>query len=320
MNKFLIVIIVIASLIMSCKSDSKLEQEISKINISFTTERFDKLFGDATPNDLPQLKHAYPFMFPKRYNDSVWINKINDTLQQQLSQEVNKAYGDFEQIETDIHGLFQHIKFYFKEFKTPRVITVASDVDHRNKTIVTDSIVLIALTAYLGANHEFYDSMHQYIKQNLETSQIVPDLTEHYAKKQIFQPQRKTLLDEMVYSGKVLYFKDVMLPNILDEYKIGYTKEDFDWAQANESNIWRHFVEKELLFSTDTKLASRFINPAPFSKFYLELDAESPGRLGQYIGWQIIRAYMKNNDVSMQEMLNKDAKEIFNNSKFKPRK
>jgi uncharacterized protein YjaZ len=67
-------------------------------------------------------------------------------------------------------------------------------------------------------------------------------------------------------------------------------------------------------------LASRFINPAPFSKFNLELDSESPGRLGQYMGWQIVRAYAENNDVSLQEILSMNAEDIFNNSKFKPRK
>lgn len=320
MNKFLIVIIVIAGLTLSCKSDSKLEQEISKLDISFTIERFDQLFGTATSSDLPQLKKAYPFLFPKQYNDSIWIAEINDTLQKQLRNEVNKVYVNFKDTEDDIRSLFQHLKYHFKAFNTPRVITVTSNVEYRNKVIVTDSVVLIALDTYLGANHEFYDRIHQYIKENFEATQIVPDLAEHYAKKQIFQPPRKTLLDEMIYAGKVLYFKDAMLPSALDQHKIGYTKEDLVWAQANESNIWRHFVEKELLFSTDTKLASRFINPAPFSKFYLELDSESPGRLGQYIGWQIVRAYMKNNAVSLQEMLNKDADEIFNNSKFKPHK
>jgi uncharacterized protein YjaZ len=52
----------------------------------------------------------------------------------------------------------------------------------------------------------------------------------------------------------------------------------------------------------------------------LELDGESPGMLGQYIGWQIVRAYMKNNNVSLQRMLNTSAEAIFNNSRFKPRK
>jgi len=320
MNRLLIFVFLFGIFCASCKPDNTLEKTISEIDIDFTVERFDRLFAEAKPSDLSKLKTAYPFMFSERYHDSVWINRINDTLQQQLNHEVHKVHGDFEKSQDEIYGLFQHLKYYFKEFKTPRVITVASNVDYRNKTIVTDSLVFIALETYLGANHEFYDSFHAYIKQNLKPSQIAPDLAETYAKKRIFQSNRKTLLDEMIYFGKILYFKDTMLPNIPDHDKIGYSNEEFEWAQQNESNIWRHFVERELLFSTDSKLAPRFINPAPFSKFNLELDSESPGRLGQYMGWQIVRAYMKNNDVSLQDMLSKDAEVIFNTSKFKPRK
>ncbi|NNL15892.1 MAG: gliding motility lipoprotein GldB, partial [Flavobacteriaceae bacterium] len=105
-----------------------------------------------------------------------------------------------------------------------------------------------------------------------------------------------------------------------DASKIGYTQSQLEWAQANEAEIWRYFVEKELLFSTDQDLISRFINPAPFSKFYLELDSESPGRIGQYIGWKIVRAYMKNNDISLRKMLITNPADIYNNSKFKPQK
>jgi uncharacterized protein YjaZ len=112
-----------------------------------------------------------------------------------------------------------------------------------------------------------------------------------------------------------------MLPNKTEAERIGYTEAQLQWALANESYIWRYFVERELLYSTDSKLPSRFINPAPFSKFYLEeIDTDSPGRLGQYIGWQIVRAYMKNNDVNLKNMLSTPPEDIFNNSKFKPKK
>ena len=124
----------------------------------------------------------------------------------------------------------------------------------------------------------------------------------------------------MVYSGKVLYFKDIMLPKISDERKIGYTVDELEWAKLNEESMWQYFIERELLFSTDSKLPGRFINPAPFTKFNLELDSESPGRLGQYLGWQIVRSYADNNDASLQDILSLDAEILFNNSKFKPRK
>ncbi|WP_435049104.1 hypothetical protein [Formosa sp. S-31] len=126
----------------------------------------------------------------------------------------------------------------------------------------------------------------------------------------------------MVSAGKRLYFKDLMIPFKTDAEKINYTEVQLQWAQNNEAQIWEYFVERELLYSSDSKLPGRFINPAPFSKFYLaEIDNESPGRIGQYIGWQIVRAYMDHNpDISFKEMLNMSAEDIFNHSKFKPRK
>lgn len=312
--------IVIICLAFSCANDSKLEEKISKIDIEIKVERFDKLFARVTPEKLPELKADYPFMFSKIYSDSVWINRINDTLQQQLNFEVEKLFEDSSLFENDVHSLFQHLKYYYKEFKTPRVITVTSDVDYRNKTIVTDSIVLIALDTYLGTNHEFYQGLPLFLTKNFNAPQIVVDLASNYAEKQIYQAKRKSFLEEMVYYGKILYFKDVMIPFKKDDEKIGYSSSELDWAIANESNIWRFFVENELLFDSDPKLLERFINPAPFSKFYLEFDSESPGRLGQYMGWQIVKAYMKNNNVSLQKMLAMNAQDIFNNAKFKPRK
>ena len=312
--------IVIIYLTLSCQNESKLENEIAKIDIKVNVERFDRLFAQITPTGLPKLKDDYPFMFSKNYNDSLWIARISDTLQQQLNAEVDKAFSDSSLIEGEIESLFQHLKYYYKTFRTPRIITVTSDVDYRNKTIVTDSIVLIALDTYLGADHDFYGGLSKYLRQNFESSQIVSDLATQYAEQHIFQTRRKTLLDEMIYFGKTLYFKDIMIPFKEDEEKIGYTKEQLEWAIANESNIWRFFVEKESLFDSSPKLVERFINPAPFSKFNLELDSESPGRLGQYMGWQIVRAYMKNNDATLQQLLEADAEDIFNNSRFKPRK
>ena len=84
--------------------------------------------------------------------------------------------------------------------------------------------------------------------------------------------------------------------------------------------MWRYFIEKELLYNTDPNMASRFILDAPFSKFYLEIDNESPGRIGQYIGWKMVRSYMEHNDTSVSQLLSKDADEIFKNSKYKPTK
>ncbi len=321
--KNVILLFGIILIVISCKKNSELQESIAKINTDISVERFDRLFAEASLPDLKNLKKAYPFMFPKKYSDSFWLAKKTDTLQVQLFNEVNKEFPVFNDVEAEIESLFNHLKYYFPEFNPPRIITVTNDVDYRNKVVVTDTIALIALDNYLGDDHKFYvyGNIPKYVRANLKKEQLVVDIASEYAKKYTYQSQKRTLLDEMIYSGKQLYFKDVIVPFKTESERIGYTQEQFDWAIANESYIWRYFVERELLFSTDSKLPSRFINPAPFTKFYLEeIDADSPGRLGQYIGWQIVRAYMQQNNVSLKDMLIKSTEEIFNNTKFKPRK
>lgn len=316
-NAFLLFLLVI----MSCKDENHIEQEIKNISMEVKAERFDILFRDANADNLPKLKQDYPFMFSEKYSDSFWIAKTKDTLKIKLLDEVSKVFPEISKQEDEIKSLFQHIKFYFPEFTAPRIITTLSFVDYRNRIIVTDTINLIALDCYLGSEHEFYEGIQKYIRFDFNKDHIVVDLATEYAQKYIFQHPNKTLLDEIIYFGKQLYFKDVVIPFKTEAERISYTQEQLDWARANESYIWRYFVERELLFSTDSKLPSRFINPAPFTKFYLEeIDNQSPGRLGRYIGWQIVRSYMENNEVSLKEMLITSPEDIFNKSKFKPRK
>jgi gliding motility-associated lipoprotein GldB len=316
-NIFLVLFVFV--LCISCKREHLYEKEISKIEITVSIERFDLAFANSEPNDLSKLKEAFPFMFSKKYADSFWVAKMRDTLQIELNKEVEKVFPKLNVVEDDIESLFQHLKYYFPEFKKPRLVSATSFVDYRNKVIVTDSIALIAIDTYLGSDHHFYDGIQKYLRTNFNSDQIVVDLASEYAKGYIFPKQNKTLLDEMIYFGKQLYFKDIMIPFKTDAEKIGYTQAQLDWSKANEAQIWSFLVEKELLFSTDSKLPNRFINPAPFSKFQLEeIDKESPGRIGQYIGWQIVKAFMQNNDVSLKKMLSSNAEEIFNESKFKP--
>jgi gliding motility-associated lipoprotein GldB len=312
--------VVLLLIIFSCKKKDQIENEISKVDVSFTVERFDRAFANAKPEDLIQLKETFPFLFSKHVPDSVFIARMTDTLQNELLNEVDKKFNNFSTIEVDITRLFQHLKYYDATFSEPRVVTLTNDVKYRDKVIVTDTIVLIPLDNYLGQDHKFYVNIPKYITQNMEPSQIVSNLASEYAKRYTFQSQKKTLLDDMIYFGKQLYFKDKMIPFKSNQEKIGYTELQLEFANVNEGQIWTNFIENEYLFSTDSSLPGRFIADAPFSKFYLELDRESPGRLGQYIGWQIVKAYMNNNDVAFLDMMKKDAVEIFNNSNYKPPK
>jgi gliding motility-associated lipoprotein GldB len=318
MKKALFVLLVI--FIIACDSKSDVEKEIEKIPMDVKVIRFDKEFGMAKVSDLGDLKNKFPEFFPKQYHDSIWVQKMQDTLQQQLFEEVMKKYPTEDKIQQDLNDLFQHIEYYFPQFNTPFVITTTSDVDYRDKIILADDLLIIKLDTYLGSDHFFYQDIANYVVEDMKGSQIIPDIASVYTQKYTPKIQSRTFLAQMIYYGRILYLKDLWLPNTSNSDKIGYSESQIIWAEENETEIWRNFVENEFLFSTNPKLSSRFINPAPFSKFYLEIDNDSPGMIGRYIGWQIVKSFMKNNDQDLEQLLTLSEEEIFNKSKYKPKK
>lgn len=306
--------------IFSCNSASETEAEIEKEAVDFEVIRFDKKFAQTTEAGLPELKQQFPFLFPSRFSDSLWVSKLSDTIQLEINKEVEKAFPEFSEETDELHSLFQHVKFYFPAFKVPDVITLTSEVDYKNKTIYTGEYLFISLDTYLGQDHPFYIGIQEFLKKNFNKEQITVDAAAEIAKEYVPQPNSRTFIAHALHYGKILYLKDLFLPFKSDAQKIGYTNKELEWAKANEAQAWRYFVENELIFDTDSQLYSRFLYPAPFSKFYLELDSESPAMIGQFIGWQIIRQYMAKNDVSVESMLKTNAEELFNNSKYKPSK
>lgn len=312
-------VIAVLFFLTACNNKTKVEQTVELIPVDIKIERFDKLFFETKPNNLNELKNKFPFFFPSSVNDSVWLKKMKDPLWRELYSEVQNKYPNIEPLRENLNLLLKYTKYYFPETKTPKVITVISEMDYNNKVIYADSLLIISLELYLGKAHKFYQ-FPKYIKQNFEENQILPDIVSSFLLKKNIINSDKSLLSQMIYHGKQLYVKDKLLLDYTDANKIGYTSDQIKWCQENESYIWRYFLEKEMLYDTDPKLNNRFINPAPFSKFYLEIDNESPGRIGTWIGWQIVRSFMENNEVTLPELLKMNAKEIFVKSKYKPKK
>lgn len=307
-------------ILLGCKESDKTEEVISQIAMDVELLRFDREFARTTSTQLPQLQLKYPYIFPEHYPDSVWVAKLTDTLQTALSEEVAHTFGNFKKEAQELKSLFQHITYYFPAFVAPKVITLTSDVRYKDRVILADTLLLLGLDNYLGKDHRFYQGIPRYIAARLAKQYLISDVAGAFAQKAIPYPKDRSFLSRMVYYGKILYCKDLWLPSLSDAQKIRYTPAELEWAQANEEQIWRYFVEREVLYSTDSKLDRRFLDPAPFSKFGLELDNESPGRLGQYMGWQMVRAFMEKNEVDLKQLLALPADEILKQSNYKPRK
>lgn len=321
MIKRIFFLFLILTVFFACNENDKLIEEVEKIPMDLQVMRFDRELAQTSTERFPALKSKYPYLFPAQYPDSIWIQKLDDTIQVELLDEVGKAFPDFEEEKNDLELLYKHIQYYFPKINGPRVLTVTSNVDYQNRIILTDSLLLIGLDNYLGPDHKFYAGMQKFIAAGLDKQFMVSDVAGAFATKVLNYPTERTFLSKIIYYGKELYLKDKLLPLATDAQKMGYSQEQYDWAEANEEPIWRYFIENELLYSTDNKLEVRFLDLAPFSKFGLELiDGESPPRIGRYLGWQIVRAYMEKSDLTPQELLKVPAEEIFRKSNYKPEK
>ena len=310
----------ISLILLSCKNEDNNSIDVSNIEVDFAIERFEEAFYNASPKTLVEVKKKFPLLFPKAVSDSVWLAKINNKDEQELFQETQIIFSDFNEIKKQFTSLFKHITFYNPRFKAPKVITMLSNIDYENRVVYADSLLLVSLDVYLGKQHDFYADYPMYIKENNTKEHLIVDVANAIINSQFPTSNYRSFSSKIIEEGKKMYLLDVYLPSVSEKEKTGYTFAKLAWAKQQEEAVWKFFIENELLYSTDTKLNKRFIENAPFSKFYTAQDNQSPGKIGSYIGWQIVRSFMKENDVSLQKLIAIDAQSLLDQSRYKPKK
>ncbi len=203
----------------------------------------------------------------------------------------------------------------YPEHPTPRLLTHVSGL---NQSVVTvDSLLSISLDCYLGKDYPLYTQRYyEYERPLHESNRIAIDAAEVWLRTRFpYQSERKALLDRMVYEGKILLALTQLFPDADVFQLLGYTAEQSQWCQANEREAWRQMVSRKHLFNTETILILKYIEPAPFVS---ALHNEAPGRLGRWMGYQIVSEYARLNKQSAQELLSTidNAGEILAGSKY----
>jgi len=171
-HKFLIFLIIFLTFSCNNVNTPKVEVEI---------ERFEDIFFKSNANNLYKVKENFSFLFPPQYEDQIWIDRLNDTIQNQLYNEVNLSFGDFSDQQSLIESFYSNYLGYDSEYKIPRLITLTTDVDYRKKIILTDSLLLIGLDNYLGEDHVFYSSFPTYLTNTFNKENIIIDIAKEYA-------------------------------------------------------------------------------------------------------------------------------------------
>ncbi len=316
--KYILILFVLASFF-ACKKE-KDSIDVSRIPIALKLQRFDREFHDTNRHTIKDLQMKYPYLFPGDVSDSLWLEKKNDSLMQMLYKETQDVFGSFEKEKNQLKDLFRHVTYYYPNFKAPQIITLISGLDMDNQVIYADSLLLISLDTYLGKDKKYYGNYPEYLRDNFEKTHIAHHVATAIAYEVSPHLSYRLFIERMIASGKLKYALHQFLPKKSEAEIMGYMQKKMDWAFDNEEMIWKFFIEKEYLYSTDKELQRRFIDPAPFSKFYLVSDNESPGQIGIWVGYRIVKAYMDNNRLSLQEMMATPPTVIFKNSKYKPRR
>ena len=313
-------------LFISACSRDRLEVDVRSIKAPVAIKRFEQsFFGTDTaafPRKMEHIKKEYPLFFSGNPQAAFWIAQQRNPELRALFEESEALFSTITKEEQALEEALRHYRYYFPEQETPQVYTYISGLDFDYPVIFSDTVLFIALDLYLGGKHAAYKSLPEYLARKRDRKYLVRDCMEKMAEAWVKKDATDhTLLADMIFFGKILYFIDAMMPAANDAIKIEYTQDHLDFCQRNEAPIWAYFIENKLLFSTEQSVKRRFINTAPFSKFYLEFDSQSPGQIGQWVGWQIVRSYMQHHsNVSLNDLMKEtDAKKILKNSKYKPK-
>jgi len=277
---------------------------------------------------IARLETIYPdFLIAKNAHQNLELMHslklfITDKNTRNIYLYTQKKFSDISALKEQLEMALSYYLHYFPNEKIPTLITMVPGLDIETPSVFPhNNYLIINLDMYMGADCDIYPKVDfpKYISDRLEPKYIpVHIFTKALVYRHLPTQLRNTFLENMIYEGKKLVFAEMMLPELQPQQILEYTNDQYEWLKQNTGKIWLHYLDNNLLFSTDKSFIARSIQEAPFTKPF---GRNCPGRAGSYIGWKIVREYLKNNpEIGLKELLQEiDAQKILSKSKFKPK-
>ena len=330
--KYTITLFIFFSLV-AC-SNSKKTPDVSKIKVELTTQRFEQDFFALDSNHLDAGMQQLYVNYQQFYVDFLQNILASDPQPDSVLKNVQlftnaykniytvsqSLYADVTPIEKEIKQGLKLMKYYFPDYQLPtQLVTYVGPWDamfmlstkNGGSGVFRDGPILgIGLQLFLGSDFSIYkeqaiqEMYPNFISRRFDKKYITTDamkvlLDDIYPDKSVGKP----LIQQMIEAGKRLYILQALVPDVADSITTGYTQQQLDGCFKNEANIWSFFVVNNLLFVNDFNLIKDYLNDAPNTQ---ALGDESPGFIGQFVGWQIVKKWIKkNSSVTLQELLNK---------------
>jgi hypothetical protein len=345
MKKILVTLFAI-SLLITCNNKKSIP-DVSDIKVGLALQRFDVDFfamdTNHIANGISGLTVKYPVLLPLFVQTIVGVTDTTGVKDfygryKQVFDSSQKLYSDFDPVKKQIETALKYVKYYFPSYELPGVITtVVGPMNSRQDlaqmgngdytpNFMGPGFIGISLQFYLGQDFSLYK--HEYFITNVAPLYISRRFTKEYIISDVLKlvtediiPDKskgKPLVEQMIEKGKQWWLLDKFLPKVQDSVKTGYTRQQLDWCEQNEGLIWSYISKNEDLNTINPATIQTYIGEAPFTQgFSPEL---SPGNIGQWIGWQIVKKYAeKKSGLKPGEIMQTDPRLILEEAKYKPR-
>lgn len=308
------------------------EQVKTAKNIDINISRYEQdLFNMDTRNMAAGFKALYG-KYPENiiangaWNNTAMIQSIkgfvSDPVIKEIYKDTEAKYADLSDFENIITPALTLYLTHFPNEKVPDFCTLVSGIDFQMPSVFGyENTIFICLDMYMGKGYKQYAQagMPKYIAARCEKKYMATDcFSKALVYKHLPDKTLVTLLDNMIYAGKKMLFTQTMFPNVEPQDILGYTKEQYNWAVSHESSVWHYLVEKNLVYDKSEDVARRMVDESPFTR---DFGNDSPGRIGVFIGFQIVQSYMKTHPGTTLKDLMKmtDSQKILKESGYKPK-
>lgn len=313
----------------ACHTGGNAPPDVTNVDVSLQITRWDEeLFQSTSKKDVEAFLERNPlfskeFLHTDQYpHDSLAVNYlfnfISNPASKVLQQEVQSVYGDMTNLQRQFTEAFRYLRYYYPQAKIPKIYTAITGFAG-NDLWVSDSAIVVGLDYYLGESATFRPlEFPNYILKRYRPQYIVPSavllLSGAYNNTNF---EDETMLAEMIYFGKAYYFASQILPHAPDSLLIGYSGEELNNIYNNQDLIWAHIIDNKLLYETSHFVKKKYMEERPRT---LEIGDKCPGRIGEWVGWEIVKKYMgaKHPGGLPELMANKEAQDLFMQSKYRP--
>lgn len=243
---------------------------------------------------------------------------LADVEWQELQEIINKKHPNLKKESAELENAFKRYAVLFQETELPQITAFNSGF---NVGIIPNATNLgIGLEWYCGNDLEILNRLPPDLFPQYKRDKMMPEfMTINALKGWLYFKYQDAengdnLLNRMAFAGKLNYLAAALMENTSDRVVLNYTDEQIKWCKRQEYEIWKFFLEKELIFSHEGMEVDKMMNDGPFTP---GMPPESPGGVGNYIGYQMVKSYMdKNKTLTLVDLINmKNDRELLNSYK-----